>query len=173
MFVDTQIISYAKAGLIRLPIHGASISSVAASELLLVYGERRTAANYYVPLAFTRRTEASFTPLKIDHPPSKRSTDRIVFSFGSDYEPLVEFGSLAIARMVNDRNSDLLGLSISFRDKQMQRIVRDNYRFLVEREIRCVPLGPGTVEIAYRLLDKFRPSGERFRTTFVTRGTTF
>lgn len=166
MFVDTHIISYARQGLIRQSIRGASISSVVASELLLVYGARRTAANYYVPLAFPLRREAVFIPPKLDHSPSKRSTDQIVFSFGSDYESLIEFGSIAVAKMVNDRNFDLLRLSTSFQSKQRQKIIRENFRFLVESEIRCVPIGRGTVEIGYRLLANFRSSGERFKTTF-------
>jgi predicted nucleic acid-binding protein len=166
MFVDTHIISYVRRGLIHQSIRGANISSVVASELLLVYGSRRTAANYYVPLASSLRKKAVFIPRKLDHSPSKRSTDQIVFSFGSDYEPLIEFGAIAVARIVNDRNFDLLRLSASFQSKQRQKIIRENFRFLVESEIRCVPLGPGTVEIGYRLLANFRSSGERVKTTF-------
>lgn len=162
MFIDTHVVSYAKQGLIYQPVRGARISSVAASELLLVYGKQRTTANYYVPLC----TLAGLTLPRRDHPVSRQSTDRIAFSFGSEHESLVEFGSLAIAKMLNKGNFELLRLSISFQSKYRQRIIRENFRFLVENEIRCIPLNRRTVEIGYRLLSEFSSSGERVKTTF-------
>lgn len=166
MFIDTHVVSYAKRGRLGQSIRGAAISSVAASELLLVYGVSRTAANYYVPLTYGLCTGPSIASLKRDHPYSKRSTDRVVFSFGSDFEPLIEFGSNAIAKMVNDRDVELLRQSISFLDKRKQKVIREDFGFLLENDVRCVPLRPATVEIAYRLLEAFQLSGERFRTTF-------
>lgn len=166
MFIDTHIVSYAKKGHLTESIRGATISSVAVSELLLVYGDKRTAANYYVPLGYPLHTGASIASLKRDHPYSKRSTDRVVFSFGSDFEPLIEYGSNAIARMVNDRNVELLRQSISFLDKPKQKVIREDFDFLIENDVRCVPLKPSIVESGYRLLKAFHLSGERFKTTF-------
>ncbi len=166
MFIDTHIVSYAKKGLLTQSIRGANISSVAASELLLVYGGRRTAANYYVPVAYPLHMGTHIASLKRDQPYPKGSTDRVVFSFGSDFEPLIEFGSKALARMVNERDAELLRQSISFLDKQKQKIIREDFGFLVENDVHCVPLRPGTVEIGYRLLEAFKLSGERFKSTF-------
>jgi hypothetical protein len=166
MFIDTHIVSYAKRDRLPQSIRGATMSSVSASELLLVYGDTRTAATYYVPVAHPLHLGTGIASSKWDHPFSKRSTDRILFSFGSDFEPLIEFGSNAIATMVNDKNFDLLRLSISFLDKQKQKIIRENFGFLIEEDIRCVPLSPGTLELGYRLLDAFQTSKERFKTTF-------
>jgi hypothetical protein len=166
MFIDTNIVSYAKRGRLPQSIRGTKLSSVAASELLGVYSDSRTGANYYVPLGYPRHMGASIASLKRDHPFAKRSTDRIVFSFGSDFESLIEFGSNAISRMVNDRNVDLLRQSISFLDKQKQRVIRENFVFLVENDIGCVPLAPRTLQIGYRLLEAFQSSGETFKTTF-------
>lgn len=166
MFIDTNVVSYAKKDRLPESIRGANLSSVAASELLRVYSGNRTDANYYVPLVSSRHLGASIASPKRDHPYSKRSTDHIVFSFGSDFESLIEFGSNAIARMVNDRNVELLRQSSSFLDKHKQRVIRENFVFLVESEVRCVPLAPRTVQIGYRLLEAFQSSGERFKTTF-------
>jgi predicted nucleic acid-binding protein len=165
MFIDTHIVSYAKKGRLTESIRGASISSVVVSELLLVYGDSRTAANY-VPLGYPLHMGASIASLKRDHPYSKRSTDRVVFSFGSDFEPLIEFGSNAIAKMVNDRNFELLRQSISYLDKWKQKLIREDFRILIENDVHCVPLRPSTVEIGYRLLEAFQLSGERFKTRF-------
>ena len=110
MFIDTNVVSYAKTGRLPESIRGANLSSVAASELLRVYGGNRTSANYYVPLLSSRHIAASIASLKRDRPYTKRSTDHIVFSFGSDFESLIEFGSNAIAKMVNDKNVLFLGI---------------------------------------------------------------
>jgi predicted nucleic acid-binding protein len=166
MFIDTHIVSYAKNGRLTESIRGASVSSIVVSELLLVYGDSRTAANYYVPLGYPLHMGSSIASLKRDHSYSKRSTDRVVFSFGSDFEPLIEFGSNAIARMVNDRNIELLRQSISYLDKSKQKIIREDFNTLIRNDVRCVPLRPSTVEIGYRLLEAFQLSGEKFKTTF-------
>jgi hypothetical protein len=165
LFVDTHVVSYAKRGLLAGSIRGASISSVSASELLLVYGEKRTAANYYVPLV-SKLHWGSIAASRRDHPFSKLLTDQIVFDFGSDYEPLVEFGSLAIAEMINERRVELLQRSIQFLSKGRQKIIREDFRVLVENEVRCVPLNTRAVDIGHRLLDAFRSSDQRIKTTF-------
>jgi hypothetical protein len=92
MFIDTQVVSNVKKGRLGESIRGACISSVAVSELLLVYSGSRTSANYYVPVVYPRHMGAYIASFKQDHPYPKRSTDQIVFSFGSNFEPLLEFG---------------------------------------------------------------------------------
>jgi hypothetical protein len=163
MFIDTNVVSYVKRGCLGVSIRGARISSVSASELLLVYGDKRTAANYYVPL-LSRWHEFSVGRRR-DHPFSKAATDQIVFSFGKDYESFIEFGSLAIAKVVNDKNVELLQRSIQFLDKSVQKCVREDFEVLIAKEIECIPLNPQTIEIGYRLLDSFTSSGEKFKTT--------
>lgn len=71
MFIDTQIVSSAKKGRLTESIRGANISSVAVSELLLVYGGSRTSAEYYVPVAYPLHMGASIASFKQDHPYSK------------------------------------------------------------------------------------------------------
>lgn len=73
-----------------------------------------------------------------------------MFSFGSDFEPLIEFGSSAIAKIINDRNARLLQQSISFLGKRRQKIIREDFEFLVENDVRCEPLIPSTVEAIRR-----------------------
>lgn len=165
VFIDTHIVSYAKRGVLSRSIQGANISSVSASELLLVYGDKRTSANYYVPLA--PRLHFELMAAKVSaHPFSKRLTDQIIFDFGSDYEPIVEFGSVAIAQMINDRRFDLLQRSIQFLPKGRKKIIREDFGFLAENRIRCFSLNPPTVANAHRLLEAFRSSNQRIKTTF-------
>ena len=78
----------------------------------------------------------------------------------------MEFGSLAIAEMINERKVELLQRSIQFLSKGRQKIIREDFRVLVENEVRCVPLNTRTVDIGHRLLDAFRSSDQRIKTTF-------
>jgi hypothetical protein len=166
MFIDTHIVSNFKRGRLTGSVRGASISSVVASELLLVYGKSRTSANYYVPVGAPRHIGASLASHKLDHPFSAHSTDRIVFSFGSDFPPLLEFGSNALAKVINDRNFELLRQSIAFLEKRHRKIIYEDFSILVENEIHCVPLTPASVRIGYQLLRDFQSLGEPFKTTF-------
>jgi hypothetical protein len=72
----------------------------------------------------------------------------------------------AIAKIVNDRNVRLLQQSISFLDKERGKLIREDFEFLLENDVRCEPLRPSTVETGYRLLKSFQLSGERFKSTF-------
>jgi predicted nucleic acid-binding protein len=166
MFIDTNIVSNVRKGTLSISTRRASISSVVASELLSMYSGARTAANYYVPVISPLHLMASIGSSKRDHPFSKRYTDRIVYSFGKDFEPVVEFGSSAIARMVNEQNVDLLRQSIAFLEKKEQRPIREAFEFLMENEISCVPLTPGTVRNAYHLLGAYRASGANLKADF-------
>jgi hypothetical protein len=166
MFIDTNIVSIAMRRTSSIATRRSSISSVTASELLSVYSGRPTAANYYVPVVSPFHLMASIGSSKRDHPFPKHSTDRIVFSFGGDYEPIVEFGSNAISRLVNEHNSDLLVQSIAFLDKRQQKFIRAAFEFLIENEIYCVPLSPGIVRIAYHLLGGYRTSGLNLKADF-------
>lgn len=123
-------------------------------------------ANYYVPVTSPAHKGESIVSHKLDHPFSKRSTDHIVFSFGSDFKPLIEFGSLALANMVNERNVERLRQSISFMSKHQQKVIRKDFDILAENDIHCTPLTPPIVEIGYRLLKAFQSSGEVSKTTF-------
>lgn len=145
MFIDTNVVSCAKKGCLDVAIQGAHISSVSAAELLLIYGDKRTAANYYVPLLY--RWHEFGLGTRQGHPFSKTATDQIVFSFGSEYESSVEFGSLAIAKLVNERNAELLRRSIAFLDRPIQKFIRQDFGVLIANEIQCVPLYPQTIEI--------------------------
>ncbi len=68
--------------------------------------------------------------------------------------------------MVNQKNIRLLQQSIDSLEKGRQKTIREDFSFLIENDIRCVPLNPTTVRIGYRLLDVFGASGEQFKTTF-------
>jgi len=145
---------------------GASISSVAVSELLLMYNAGRTTANYYVPVLSTMHLMSSLGSSKLDHPFSKRLTDRIVFDFGNDFDPIIEFGSNAITKVVNGKNIDILRQSIRSLEKGQQRNIRENFNFLLANEIHCVSLTPAIVEDAYQLLWDFRNSGHNLKAAF-------
>jgi hypothetical protein len=166
MFLDTNIISKVKKGALAISTHHGNISSVAASELFLVYNGGRTTANYYVPAISPIHLTRAIGSVKRDHPFPKHRTDRIIFSFGNDFAPIVEFGSNAVAKMVNEQNTELLRQSIAFLRKKDQRFIRESFEFLIDNEITCVPLTPRAVRNAYHLLGAYRASGANLKNDF-------
>ena len=103
---------------------------------------------------------------KMDHAFSKRSTDQIVFDFGSDYPALIEFGSIAISKMINERNAPLLRRAIAHLDAKIQRLIREDFDFIVSNDIECEPIRRSAITIAHKLLTVFKVGDEAFRGTF-------
>jgi len=66
---------------------------------------------------------------------------------------------------VNERNTELLQKSIAFLDKPLQKCIREDFGVLIANDIQYVPLDPQTIDIGYRLLERFTSSGEKFKTT--------
>jgi hypothetical protein len=167
MFIDTNIVRHAQKGIPPVPITGTSISSVTASELLMVYGTSRIAANYYVPnVSVFHLMTGSVASKKRDHPIAKRFTDQIVFNFGQDFEPIIEFASNAMTRMINQGSIDVLRQSIAFLGRGERKSIRDDFEFLVDNRIKCVALTPGCVNRAYELLGGFMRSGGNLKRKF-------
>lgn len=166
MFIDTQVVSYAQKGRwTEGSIRGALISSVVANELLLAYGEGHNTANYYLPhpnrvSQFTCMTgmvhgTSLASSRRRDHPFQKRSTDAMVMELGPGLPTFVEFGSHAVAEVINQRMTPLFDSATSFLPKAQQKAARGRLRFLLEQELVCVPLGADDIPMARSVLSRF------------------
>ena len=168
MITDTQIVSYYFRGAAPIPDEPIRISSITAAEFLEIQGKRHDRANYYPmlparyghgmrsasqqgPVAFrfdSRRHAAS----------GKHRTDQLILNFAGDAPTYVEFGSIAISQLINSRHGPLYDLSISHLDKDVQKKLRDRFRFLVDCGIECVALTPTVGTVGMDLLAKFLKS---------------
>jgi predicted nucleic acid-binding protein len=166
MLVDTQIVSFAIKDSLWLPrVDGASISSIVASELLMVQGSRPSQANYYIPhpsrvtdmlLQSGKSHEDGLGSLKKwAHAFRKHSTDSMIMEFGTDYPTLVEYGSQAIAEIINSRHRQLLYASTEFMPKDRRKLIRRRFDFLLDCNVRCEALRESDVVEAFRLLSEF------------------
>lgn len=155
--LDTQIISYAYKGVYPKQIKHQSIASVTAKEFLLVQGSERTRANYYVPLPkvikYFGESEMGFP--KRDHPFPKRFTDQIILEFGQDYPTIIEFGNLAVSEIINLKARQLFGASLQFLEKQKRKIIMERFDFLIEQDIKCLPLHGNAVKLGLNLFYEF------------------
>ena len=109
--IDTQILSYVFKGRRFNAAENAQITSITASEFLLVQGENPSKANYYPVLPALHGhmllAPSSMRPVLLDSKKhaerGKHRTDQIILNFGLDFPPYVEFGSLAISEMINSK----------------------------------------------------------------------
>lgn len=137
MFLDTQIVSYGFTGTTRVPIEGCHISSVVANEFLEVHARELDTARYYVPLSVLVFDKAGHLGAYLQkirdryahHPFPKYSTDKIALYFGDEYPRIVEYGSAAISRIINERAVRAFRLAVATLDKRKQRPLAKRFEF--------------------------------------------
>lgn len=132
----------------------------------MMYTTKCRAAAYYVPLRSP--CYSMMVSSRMYHVFSRGSTDQLIFDFGSDYEPLIEFGSIAVSKMINEKDAALLRRATAHLDSKLRRIIREDFDFVVSNDIRCHPLRRSAIEIAHKLLADFGSGGgkEHFRGSF-------
>lgn len=171
VFLDTQIISYAMKGKWSSSISGKAISSIVASELLLMHCPDPSKASWYLPnYSKERFDEARLSQLRRrDHPFRKNVADSLIVDFGSDFGSIVEFNSFSIARVINEHFEDLFIAATRHFPKIKRKSLLNTYRYLVDNGIECVPLVPDDIEHGFELLEKFKESHnlkQRFRNSW-------
>lgn len=161
-FVDTQIVSYAFKEISSVSVVDQHISSVVANEFLETYSTTETSANYYIPtsLRYFRHYGLEAVPSTVPgefrkRGFSKQSTDRLALYFGQDYPSLVEYGSIAISRLINARALNVFRLAIAQVDKRKQRRLIQRFEFLSDHRITCIPLQPTVARLGQSLLYRF------------------
>jgi hypothetical protein len=180
MITDTQILSYYFKGRDPVPEAVIRISSITAAEFLLIQSESPHKPNYYPIL-----------PSRIQHPtPSdtggaspiprilwdsrkhaalgKHRTDQLVIHLGSYLPSYIEYGSLAIAQIINEGHEALYLSSISHLEKATQKKLRDRLRFLLTNKVECIALNEQMATVGVNLLAQFL---ERYETKQNARNT--
>lgn len=159
MLLDTQIISrhWRKRA---STTNGAVICSVVANEFFEVYSKSSTRKNnYYIPMYNPRHVEMLNVrwggKLAREHAPSHHSTDKLLLDFRNTFPSVVEYGSHAVSRVINDKTENVFEWAISKVEKGKRRALLDRFRFLVASDISCIPLMPASADIALDLLERF------------------
>ena len=162
-FLDTQIVALAFNSGMSQNIPHSTISSVAANEFLLVYSDKPREANYYLPNMYTSLEKHAFStdglPLSFTSPNGtvfrKKHADKIVLDFGKEFNQYIEFGSYSIAEIINKKlHKTYLGC-IEDLPKERKKLLKKKIYFLLENDIKCHPINPQSIQIAYELLHRF------------------
>ena len=159
-FLDTQIVSYAFKGISAVSVADERISSVVANEFLETHSKTTTSAIYYIPTHWRYWEQVGhFGPLMSSKSRRrgfpKRFTDRLTLYFGQDHPSLVEYGSVAVSRVINARALKVLRLAIAPLDRQKQRRLIQRFEFLCDHRVTCVPLQPAAARLGQSLLYRF------------------
>lgn len=156
--LDTQIISYAIKGAMSERIQGALISSITATEFLLIQGKNHHSANYYAPLPSSliiNVEDALGVIPKREHPFTKNTTDSVILDFKQDHPPIILYSNLAISEIINKKLSNLLREAVRFLDKKQQKTIKARFAFLIEHDLQCVPVTRKIAPIGLDLLGNF------------------
>jgi hypothetical protein len=166
VITDTQIISYYFKGAVSIPAGPIRISSITAAEFLLIQSPVHNRANYYpiLPARLRHRgigMTGAEAPLRLNFDSrrhsalGKRRTDQLILDFGQSVPTYVEFGSIAITQLINERHEQLYGSSIGHLEKDLQKKLRERYRFLLDLGVTCVAVTPDVATVAMNLLGQF------------------
>lgn len=159
-FLDTQIVSYAFKGTSSVSVADGCISSVVANEFLEAHSKiTTTSAIYYIPTHWRYGEQVGHLG-----PPmsgvrrrgfSRRSTDRLTLYFGQDYPTVVEYGSVAVSRVINEKALQVLRRAIAPLDRRKQRRLMQRFEFLCDQRVTSVPLQPAAAQLGQTLLHRF------------------
>jgi len=152
---DTQIISYDFKDQWPDGCESGCISSITASEFLLVQSSKPAQAHYYVPLPKRLAIHTGIARARRNRPFPKNSTDQVLVNFGRDFPMYVEFCNLALSQVINDNLAELFSAATDFLPKDTRKLVRSRFAYLVARHISCVPLSRASLTSALELLDRF------------------
>ncbi len=156
--LDTQVISYAFKKVNLEDVQNATIPSITANEFLLTQSKLYNKAQYYIPLpnklAVNVEDEAIPLPRR-DHAFRKEHTDYIVLDFQNEYPSIILFNNLSISEVINRKLRSLFRSSISFLDKKQQKIIQSRFSFLIEHDIKCLPVTRNIIPIGLELLSDF------------------
>jgi predicted nucleic acid-binding protein len=178
VITDTQVLSYYFKGAMALPNELIRISSVTASEFLLIQSKEFSRANYYpiLPSRFNHLgaslgvmgQASSIFDSKRHAAQGKHRTDQLILEFGNNAPTHIEFGSVAITQIINQRRPEIYSASISHLDKKHQKKLTAKFRFLMETGVSCVAITADVASIGMNLLgsfmDKYQPKENKRNT---------
>ncbi len=156
--LDTQVISYAIKGKWNNSLRNCVISSIVANELFLVHGENPAKANLYIPLLSNRHfAEAISAEIrKRNHPFGRHHSDSILMDFANEYPTIIEYNNISISNLINEGLTDLMSSAVSHLEKEKKKTLKRRFRFLVENNVKCIPLKFSDVECSFGLLSTFK-----------------
>lgn len=181
MITDTQILSYYFKGARKLPKEAIRISSITAAEFLLVQSAAHNKANYYPILPSWTNHYGTFSALGIQgtnlrSAPTPRQyaafgknrTDQLILDFGPNTPIYIEFGSIAITQIINDRHDHIYQASISCLPKSTQKKLTTRFRFLLEQCVSCVavtpPIATAGLNLLAQFMDRYQPKKNKRNT---------
>lgn len=156
--LDTQVISYAIKGKWENSLGNCVISSIVANELFLVQGENPAKANLYIPLLSSRHFTGAISSeiRKRKHPFGRHHSDSILMDFANEYPTIIEYNNISISNLINEGLTDLMYSAVNHLDKETKKTLKRRFRFLVENNIKCVPLNYSDIECGFGLLSTFK-----------------
>ncbi len=90
-----------------------------------------------------------------NHPVPKRATDSLIIDFCNDFPTVVEYGSFAIADVINSGDEQRYATTIQTLSKKTQKKLRDRMAFLLASRVYCTPLKESSIQVGLRLLSEF------------------
>lgn len=175
VILDTQVVSFAKKGILPLP-SGFSITSTVAQEFLRVREKSTGGARYFTPppQGLSPDGRANYLAGRSIHggdrpsnrPLFKKVTDKVVMDFNNEYPSVVEYGHLGISHLINTANRGIYIESITHLPKHERKNLIENFEFLADHRAECIPVDSDCVSIAFFWLREMVSTGMNLKADF-------
>ncbi len=76
--------------------------------------------------------------------------------FANEYPSIIEYNNISISNLINEGLTDLMSCVVNHLEKEKKKTLKRRFRFLVENNIKCVPLKYSDVECGFGLLSTFK-----------------
>ncbi|MEU3987165.1 hypothetical protein AB0F24_02075 [Streptomyces platensis] len=156
-------------------ISGFFITSTVAQEFLRVRDAATGEARYFTPPPYGLgpiARGAYFAGQKIhsdrpnDRPLFKRATDKLIMDFNNEFPSVVEYGHAGMAHLLNSGNRAIFEESVNHLPKRERKDLTNKFTFLVSRGVKCVPVQPECVPVAFDLLKRLMRRGFNLKSNF-------
>ncbi|WP_416478275.1 hypothetical protein [Streptomyces sp. LKA04] len=177
--IDTQIVSYAMKGAAPNAeigdISGLSITSTVAHEFLRLRDIKTGDARYFTPPPYglgpgAREFYMANRKIHLDRPSDRplfrRVTDKLVMEFNNEFPTVVEYGHVGISHLLNAGNRAVFSESVNHLPKRERKDLISKFTFLTSKSVRCVPVQPECVPVAFDLLKRLMKRGFNLKSDF-------
>lgn len=164
-FLDTQIISYKFKGnkdLFDGNIEGKYISSIVALEFLGIMEKDHGAKMYPIELSLRNLAEFPSKYFRMEKQPldkefGKKRTDKLIIDFNREFDSIIIYSNEAISRLINKnfRRTLLFFAQRAFRKADYKKF-KQRLDFLLDNNIRVVPVTPSIVERMHQIYEKIK-----------------
>jgi predicted nucleic acid-binding protein len=87
-------------------------------------------------------------------------------NFNNEFPSVVEYGHIGIAHLLNSANRAIFSESVNHLPKRERKDLLNKFAFLAGQDVKCVPVQPEDIPVAFSLLKRLIKRGVNLKSDF-------